>query len=199
LATAVALGRAAGVVVIVDAAAQDLRMRELARCGADLVVVSAQKYLAAPTAGLVLGHAAWVRAVAAQQRGIGRAMKPTKEALAGTIVALRERVALDLDGWRTRQHHKAQRLVASLPSWPGVTVTAAPDPTGLPFERVRLQLGHEAPLGARALAERLRAGTPPVWVIDQHADRGELLLELVPLRDPEIDTLARALRAALGG
>ncbi|MCU0775676.1 MAG: hypothetical protein MUC74_14610 [Ideonella sp.] len=80
-----------------------------------------------------------------------------------------------------------------------MTVTAAPDPTGLPFERVRLQLGHEAPLGARALAERLRAGTPPVWVIDQHADRGELLLELVPLRDPEIDTLARALRAALGG
>lgn len=67
--------------------------------GAGLILVSAQKYLAEPTAGLVLGRRVSVPAVAAQQRGIGRAMKPTEEALASVIAAVTEREALDLPAW----------------------------------------------------------------------------------------------------
>ena len=64
------VARAAGVPLILDAAAQDLRVSELVTGGADLVLVSAQKYLRAPTAGLVMGRADLVAAVQAQQGAI---------------------------------------------------------------------------------------------------------------------------------
>ena len=92
--------RSAGVPVIIDGAAQDLRVRELMALAPAAVVLSAHKYLASPTAGVVVGEAAFVDAVRLQQRGIGRAMKPSKEAIVGVLMALHERRSLDLDAWR---------------------------------------------------------------------------------------------------
>lgn len=79
----VGLAHGAGVPLVLDGAAQDWRVADMMATGADLVLVSAQKYLGGPTAGLVAGRADLVAAVDAQHGGIGRAMKPSKEALAG--------------------------------------------------------------------------------------------------------------------
>ena len=57
LAAAVATVQALGVPAIIDGAAQDMRLDDLLATGADLVLVSAQKYLAAPTAGLIVAIA----------------------------------------------------------------------------------------------------------------------------------------------
>ena len=62
-----------------------------ARNRADLVLVSAQKYLASPTAGLIIGRKRLVHACRAHEKGIGRAMKATKEAVIGVLAALEER------------------------------------------------------------------------------------------------------------
>jgi uncharacterized pyridoxal phosphate-dependent enzyme len=51
LKAAVAAAHRRGVPAVIDAAAQDLRIQEVLATGADIVVLSGQKYLASPTAG----------------------------------------------------------------------------------------------------------------------------------------------------
>ncbi|WP_372348141.1 aminotransferase class V-fold PLP-dependent enzyme [Streptomyces sp. KL116D] len=200
LADAVAAAHRRGVPVVVDGAAQDLRIDELLATGADLVLVSGQKYLGSPTAGLVLGRAEAVRAVRAQEKGIGRAMKASKEAVIGVVEALRLRAELDRVAWRRAQTDKVARFAARVSALPGVAGTVVDDPTGLPFPRANVVVDPAvAGRDAAALAAALRAGSPQIWVITQHQDRGELLLELVPLTDEEVAEILRALAALLPG
>ncbi|MBS7789857.1 hypothetical protein KTR66_07620 [Roseococcus sp. SDR] len=194
IAAAVGLAHARGLPVILDGAAQDWRMVELLGTGADLLIVSAQKYLAAPTAGLVLGRAPLVAAVQAQERGIGRGMKVSKEALAGVIAALAEREALDAQAWRAGQAAKLAAFLERAAALPGVIADAEPDPTGLPFDRARLRLD---PSVAPGLAAALRRGDPTIWTMDDRASLGEIRLELVPLREDELDLILARLGALL--
>lgn len=85
---AVAAAHAQGLPAIIDAAAQDMRIDDLLKTGADLVLVSAHKYLASPTAGLVIGKKHMVDAVRAQGKGIGRAMKASKEAICDVLATI---------------------------------------------------------------------------------------------------------------
>lgn len=198
LAEAVAAAHRHGVPAVVDGAAQDLRIEELLGTGADLVLVSGQKYLGAPTAGLVIGRAGMVRAVRAQEKGIGRAMKASKEAVCGVLAAVRARQETDLGEWRREQEEKVARFTARAGALPGVDAAPVPDPTGLPFPRARLRFDPAASgLDAVAVADALRAGSPPVWLMDDARDRGELTLELVPLTDEEIDTVVDRLTAVV--
>lgn len=193
-----ALAREAGVPLVLDAAAQDRRVRELAAGGADLVLVSAHKYLAAPTAGLVLGRAALVAAVDAQHAGIGRGMKPSKEALAGVMAALDLREAEDAQAWRAAQQDKVRTLMARAAHWPGIAARTEPDPQGNGFERVWLAVdAARAGADAAALAARLRAGEPVVAVAPHRLAQGQLGLELTGVAAAEVPLLCDAIEAAL--
>jgi L-seryl-tRNA(Ser) seleniumtransferase len=195
---AVAAAQRRGLPAIIDGAAQDLRVGELLATGADLVMLSGQKYLASPTAGLVVGRAAMVAAVRAQDKGIGRGMKATKEAIFGVLAALEERDRLDLPAWRRAQADKVTRFIERVGRLSGLRATVASDPTGLPFPRVRLAVDPaQAGMDAAALAQALRAGTPSVWVMPQELDRGNLILELVPLSEPELTEILGRLAAVL--
>ena len=108
-----------------------------AATGADLALFSAQKYLGAPTAGLVLGRRGPVAAVRAQDKGIGRAMKAGKEAIAGVMAALEYRERLDLAEWERNQEAKV-RLLLRLLQQAGARAWAEPDPTGNAFARVEV-------------------------------------------------------------
>lgn len=157
------------------------------------MAVSGQKYLGSPTAGLVLGRADLVRAVRAQEKGIGRPMKPSKEAIFGVIAALEARVSFDRAAWVQEQRDKVTRFIARADQIRGLIAGAVPDPVGLPFARVRLTVdAATARLSAAALAEALQDGTPSIWVMTQGQGRDDLLLELVPLTDDELElVLAR--------
>lgn len=198
LAEAVAAAHRHGVPVVVDAAAQDFRIEELLGTGADLVAVSGQKYLGSPTAGLVIGRAGPVAAVRAQEKGIGRAMKASKEAVFGVLAALQVRQELDLDAWQREQTDKVARFVDRAGALPGITAAADADPTGLPFPRARISVD---PAGAgpdaAALATALRTGSPSIWLMTQHQDEGDLILELVPLTDGELDVILARLAELL--
>jgi L-seryl-tRNA(Ser) seleniumtransferase len=198
LAASVAAAHRRGVPAIIDGAAQDLRVRELLATGADLVVLSAQKYLASPTAGLVVGRKALVAAVRAHEQGIGRAMKATKEAIVGVLAALEERQALDLAAWRAEQRDKVERFVERANALPGVSAAAAPDPAGMPFPRARLAVDPaRAGLDAAALARALREGTPSIRVMEHELTAGRLVLELVPLTAEEVDTILARIAASI--
>jgi uncharacterized pyridoxal phosphate-dependent enzyme len=200
LAAAVAAAHRRNVPAIIDGAAQDLRLGALLETGADLVLLSAQKYLAAPTAGLVVGRRAWVAALRAQEKGIGRAMKATKEGIIGTLAALEERQALDLAAWRRAQEEKLAGFVTRANTLPGIAARAVPDPTGLPFARAYLAVDPaRAGRDATALADALKSGAPPIWVMRHGLAEGQLILELVPLGDDEMEAILARLGKLLAG
>jgi uncharacterized pyridoxal phosphate-dependent enzyme len=186
LAEAVALAHTRGVPAFIDGAAQDMRIPALLATGADLVLISAHKYLASPTAGLIIGRKALVQACRAHERGIGRAMKASKEAIVGVLAALEERQELDMAAWQAEQDRKVHWFVMQMAGIAGIDASAMPDPAGGPFSRVRLTVepGHRFPT-ASALAQALRLGSPSVWV-GEHTAGNSLILELVPLSQQEL-------------
>lgn len=200
LTAAVAAAHRRGVPAIIDAAAQDMRVHELVATGADIVLVSAHKYLASPTAGLIIGSAARVRACRAQEHGIGRAMKASKEAIFGVLAALEERARLSLDDWRAEQADKVAWFIERANRLDGIHASELPDPAGMPFSRVGLTVAAHGDWDAPALAHALKIGVPSIWLMTHDADNGKLALELVPLEQREmhaiLDRMAKVLPAA---
>ena len=181
-----------GVPAIIDGAAQFPRIADLLATGADLVLVSGQKYLGSPTAGLAAGSWSLVQALRAQEKGIGRVMKPTKEAIVGVLAALEEWQAFDRVKWEADELAKVDAFVDAASRIPGITAVAVQDPTGLQVSRVRLT----AP-DAKRVATELEAGTPPIYVMTDRTAEDELMLELVPLDADEIATVLARLWAVL--
>ncbi|WP_427885643.1 aminotransferase class V-fold PLP-dependent enzyme [Kribbella sp. GL6] len=192
LAAAIKAAHRRGVPAIIDGAAQFPQIADLLATGADLVLVSGQKYLGSPTAGLVAGTWPLVQAVRAQDNGIGRVMKPTKEAIIGVLAALEEWQAVDRVKWQADERAKVDAFVAAVSRIPGVVVTAEPDPTGLQVSRVLLKVED-----AKRVATELEAGSPPIYVMTDRVADDELMLELVPLDADEIAAVLARLWAVL--
>ena len=193
-ASAVNLAQKKGIPVIIDGAAQDMRIKELLATNADIVLVSAQKYLAGPTAGLVLGRASLVAAVRAQEKGIGRGMKASKEAIIGALAACEERSAEDTPAWAEMQAQKLPGFIERANAFHGVNAFTVPDQTGLPFERVHLRIDPDtAKMNALQLVATLKEATPSIWVMDQRAAEGEIAFELVQSTPDEIETVLERL------
>jgi seryl-tRNA(Sec) selenium transferase len=163
---------------------------QLLATGADLVLVSAHKYLMSPTAGLVIGRHNLVEAVRAQQKGIGRAMKPSKEAIIGVLTAIDERQQLDLPKWRETEDRKVLAFIDRAGKINGLAARSERDPAGMPFSRVYLTVdGARARLGANALADALRSGAPSIWVMEHRLPHSELVFELVQVSESELETI----------
>ncbi len=192
------LAHAAGAALIVDGAAQDLRMRELVDYGADLVLTSGHKFLCSPTAGIIAGRKALVDAVYMQNRGIGRGMKAGKESILGAMAALEYRMGQDIPAWTAEQDRRVQRILDRLSDIPGLALSVDPDPNGCPYSRARLTpdktiAGHTALSLTKALAE----GDPTVVARAHHAEEGYLHLDAVELKDEEIDYACDKVRRIL--
>lgn len=124
------LAHAAGVPLIVDAAAQFPPFSNLwsyRERGADLVIFSGGKGLKGPqSSGLVVGHVEWVAASARQafpHHAIGRAMKTSKENIIGLLAAVKRASRIDEPAqyarWATELESARCRLAAvpSLELW----------------------------------------------------------------------------------
>lgn len=187
-----------GVPVIVDGAAQDQRLRELIRDGADLVLTSAHKYLCSTTGGVVAGRKDLVDAVYFQNRGIGRPMKAGKEAIIGAMAALEFRASQDMTAWTAEQDRKVQLVLNTLRDIPGLALSVDPDPNGCPFSRPRLTLDERvATHSATSLSAVLAEGDPAIMMRAHHADEGYLNLDQIELTDEEIAVACREIHRLL--
>jgi uncharacterized pyridoxal phosphate-dependent enzyme len=195
-AAAISAARSRGIPTVIDGAAQDMRVRHLLATGADAVLLSAHKYLASPTAGLVLGTQAFVDAFRAQERGIGRAMKASKEAIVGVLAALEERTGLDGGAWKIEQQRKVDLMLQILRSCPGLHARAENDPVGMPFQRIKLIFAEGAYV-ATAVATHLKADRPSIWVMEHGLADGLIQMELVSLHEQEVRHLALRVMAAM--
>ena len=198
LKAAVAAAHRRGVLAIIDGAAQDLRLHELLATGADAVLTSAHKYLASPTAGVIVGRRDFVAAFRAQEQGIGRAMKATKEGIVGVLAALDERSALDLNAWQAEQQRKVDAFLRDVNGIGGLCAHQVRDPAGMPFSRVALDVDTTSgDLNASSVARELAAGDPSIRVMEHAVAEGRLMLELVPLDDAELRLIIERLSAAV--
>jgi L-seryl-tRNA(Ser) seleniumtransferase len=181
--------------VIIDAAAQDHQVQRLVESGADLIIMSVQKYLSGPTAGAVCGRADLIRAMYLQNGGIGRTMKVGKEGIFGTIAAIEERMAIDLREWDEAQAAKAASLADRLHDIPGVAVSLERDKVGQPVTRVRLEVDPAvAGLDAAGICRELELSEPSIKPRGHHTDEGWFLLEPVHITEAEMDIAANRLR-----
>ena len=192
--TAIALAKKHSCPVILDAAAQDFRLRELVGLGAELTLFSGQKYLSGPTAGLVIGAPDRVAAVRAQEKGIGRSMKASKEAILGTLAALAERSELDLAAWETGKLGESREFADRLNRIPGISTTLVPDPTQGPFSRIHARFDEKAVPSATEIAGQLRNGDPAIYVFENEIDSGILIFEIMALTDSEQSAIIRRLQ-----
>lgn len=196
------LANDAGVPVIADAAYQVHpvdHFRAMTQA-ADLVGIGA-KYFGAPnSSGLLCGRADLVEAAqahtfAAYERralpGIGRPLKIDRQEVAGVVAALREWLDParpdDRDEAASRRGRALRQLLNDIP---GIDWRPAEGErvTGL---HVRTSDGR---LDGAALAERLRAQDPAVWV---HHDGEGVAFGLHTVHDGDEPAIAEALRRAL--
>jgi uncharacterized pyridoxal phosphate-dependent enzyme len=168
----VGIASAAGVPVIVDAAAET-DVRPFLQAGASLVISSGHKAMGAPTSGLLCGRKELIRACYLQNWGIGRAMKVGKEGIAGLIAAL--------ERWYSRGPNAGTERYAAIAALFAAKMEI--HHTGAPH-RIRIPVTREA----RQIANLLREGDPPIWVND--ATGRALVLDLRNL------TLADAAQSA---
>jgi seryl-tRNA(Sec) selenium transferase len=184
----VAAAHKAGVPAIIDGAAQDMRIPELLTTGADLLLISAHKYLTSPTAGLIIGNKRMVQAVRAHEKGIGRAMKASKEAIIGVVAAIEERQKADLDSWRSRQDEKLTWFVEQANRIAGIRASTITDRTGMPFARACLMIEHSKPQpDITDLVNSLINSTPTIRIMEHALKDGRMILELVPLQKKELE------------
>lgn len=188
---------ARGVPVVVDAAAE-YGWRDMLGTGADLVLFSAQKALGGPTAGVIAGKRHLVRAAYAQSRGIGRPMKAGKEAVVGTIAALRRWMALDHAAIRQTVEGSADHVARRLSGIAGMTASVVPDETGNPFSRVHLLIDSaRAGFSAHGLDAELWRRRPRLVLRSLQADRGILQIDVRRLDVAGLDDLCDRILAAI--
>ena len=144
------------------------------------------------------GRAALVAAVDAQHGGIGRAMKPTEEALAGVLAALQARTLSGRGDWLAAQQRKVAALAESLAGWPGVQTYRESDPLCGGFERLWLAIDPDITgVDAAAMAQRLRDADPVIAVAPHRVAQGQVGLELSGVDDSEMADLCAGLQRAL--
>ncbi len=178
--------------------------RESLRLGVDLVTFSGDKLLGGPQAGIVLGTAAAVERL--RSHPLARAVRIDKLSLAALDALLRlyldpagavERVptlAL-LAQPREALSARAERLRGAIGDGAVVDAVGRAGAGALPLAEVASVAVALAPgqLAVGELAARLRRGRPAVL---GYVHDGRLLLDVLAVRDDEVDELAAAVSAA---
>jgi L-seryl-tRNA(Ser) seleniumtransferase len=189
-----------GVPVIVDLAAE-YDMTGFHNAGADMTIHSAHKFLGGATAGVVSGRKDLVRAAFLQNYGIGRPMKVGKEGIAAALTALQVFAAEDRAEVRAEWQKPLQTWRAAIADLPGVSAELDADPTGNPFDRLRVTVHPDAGFVAVDLVHALEVGSPSIRVRTHQLEHGSFILDPRSLGAGEeavVTTLLQAAIKALG-
>jgi D-glucosaminate-6-phosphate ammonia-lyase len=185
LAETIRVAHERGVLVILDAAAED-DLRKWATSGADIVVFSGGKAIGGPTSGIVCGSRELMTAARAQYAGIARPMKVGKEQVMGLIAALTVFVGDGADAAAgAAQRSRMQALASRLAAHPGIEAVVEQDDAGREIYRTVFTVRPESGTTAPAIAAALAASHPPMYVRDNKSAAGQLALDPRPLSQEE--------------
>jgi D-glucosaminate-6-phosphate ammonia-lyase len=176
--------------VIVDAASQGDPQTYLA-CGADLVLFSTQKAFGGLTGGVIAGRRDLVKACIYQGQGIGRPMKPGKEAVISAIAAIRAWMKTDREQQSAAIKRRVDAAAAELNAMPGIDAVAKGTQVIITVRE------DETQVNAFGLARQLENGSPSIVIWDHFAAHGELRMSLKLVSDEVSRQVCEAIRLAL--
>ncbi len=200
----IAIAKANGVPVFVDAAAQLPPVSNLWRfteMGATAAIFSGGKDLRGPqSSGLILGSRALIEACALNgnpNHSIGRPMKVGKEEMVGALAAVQRYLSLDHEARSQWCEKVVQEWSEALNRLSGVTARRDfPNEAGQPLPRARVTIAPtEAGIGRDAVLAKLAAGDPSVLASATGAD--SLHLNPMTLEPGEEALVLQQLREAL--
>ena len=149
------------------------------------------------TAGVVAGRKDIVRSAFLQNYGIGRPMKVGKEGIAAAIAALQAFAAGDRDAERAALREPLEHWRRALAGVAGVTAELDPDPTGNPFDRLRISVLPDAGFEAVDVVHALEVGTPSIRVRTHQLAHGSFVLDARSLGQGELAAVTERLLASI--
>lgn len=196
----IAIGKANGIPIIVDAAAQLPPVSNLWRytqMGATAAVFSGGKDLRGPqSSGLILGQRELIEACAlngSPNHSIGRPMKVGKEEMVGVLVAVQRYLNLDHEKRAEVCEQVVKEWNGVLNRLPGVVAKRDfPNEAGQPLPRTHVTiLPEEAGVQRDAILAQLEAGDPCIIAAPQGAD--SFYLNPMTLEEDEVATVQQRL------
>jgi D-glucosaminate-6-phosphate ammonia-lyase len=168
------LAHAAGVPLIMDAAAElppAENLRKFTRMGADLVAFSGGKQLRGPQcSGLLLGRKDLVAAAYANSsphNHFARIAKVGKEEIVGLLTAVELYLSLDLDAQRRERTETLNRVAEKLQGLPTLRTEFVPNGDYSHSPRLSVQWDEKAlDLTVSQMVQRLRSGSPSIEASD---------------------------------
>ena len=189
LGTFIAICHEHNIPVIVDAASE-VNISHFIESGADLVIVSSQKWLGGPTAGLIAGRSDLVHACfLTGEFGIGRPMKAGKEGIAGLIGALETYAARNNLEKRVREKTIIEHMYSLLNGEPGISLEIMNYRSESPSSCfLRIHVDPEiANLPAWEINKRMLQGSPRIALDVHRASEGFVEIDpgLLDVEDEE--------------
>jgi len=203
-----------GAPVIVDAAAELPPKKHLKRYikeGADLVIFSAGKTIAAPNnSGILTGRADLIKLAHLQSypfHGVGRASKMSRETIVGMATALQLYLEKNEEKTFKEWQKKAQWITDQLKTVPGVTAgldaqsTVEEDEPMVPVSYIKLDPAVTGITGAE-LSKRLRDGDPSIEALYEPGfmlkdAKDKLMINPQYLDDEDTKTVVDTIKAIL--
>jgi D-glucosaminate-6-phosphate ammonia-lyase len=196
LAEMIQIGQRLGIPVIVDAAAEE-DLRKYVAMGADLVLYSGGKAIGGPTSGFICGKRALVEACVMQYKGVGRAMKVSKEAVAGLLAAIERYEKRDLHAEAQRDKARMEWLVEQLAGVPGVKARLTRDEAGREIYRASVEILPESGKTAAEIVKALEAGDPAIYTRNHQVNLGIINIDPRPMLPGQEKILLERLLAIL--
>ncbi len=204
---AIEIAHAAGIPVLVDAAAEIYpleRMRRVATSGADLVCFGGKYLGSGNSTGILCGDGDMVSAARLNgftgfetgNNSVGRGYKVDRQEVMGTTIALRHWLEADHEQRLQVQSERIAQISAGLSGLSHVNTENMWEQDGSgPWMRLRVHWDEEASgRTAEQVAEALGAGSPAIFC---RAEGGGLNLAVHTLREGETELLLRRLQEEL--
>jgi len=201
------IGKARGVPILVDAAAQIPPVESFWHYTRDLgatgVIFSGGKGIRGPqSSGLILGTKeliAGARINGPPNHSIGRGMKVGKEEMLGCLAAVEYTLNQDEAAQLGEYDEIVHRWIEDLANLPGVTTERRyPSEAGQPHARTILHIGADAARTRDQIVTELWEGSPKIAVAPLDREPDALALNPQTLTKDESDIVSRRIREILG-
>lgn len=171
--------------IIVDAAAEE-DLKKYVKMKADMIIYSGAKAIEGPTSGFITGRKEWISACQKQYKGIGRAMKISKESILGLLKALELYETRNLKDLKERQIKIVNWLQGEFNKIEGISTEVVKDEAGREIYRLKARIDENI-LGfnANELITALESGNPAVYTRNYYSNLGYIHFDPRPLHDGE--------------
>lgn len=185
--------------LIVDAAAEE-DIKKYYQEGADLVIYSGGKAIGGPTSGFICGEKELISWCKKQYKGIGRAMKASKESIMGLLKAIELYVSEDNHAIALENKKKMEKLAQSLADLKNINISIKQDEAGREIYRAEIKINEKAAnITAYDVIEKLKCGNPSIYVRDHYANLGIISIDPRNLKENDDEIIASRLHEILGG